>query len=299
LRSGATRLEAACQGDDWQETPRLRCLGFDWSVRSNDPALLRYVTWLYDACSTGAAPAHHFVVRRRTASSNASTTVYRDGTAVVRHVPPGLAVARLVWEVNQGVVAEPDNRLLLHAAAAAQDGAVVVLPGPRGAGKSTLVAALVDAGLRYVTDEAVAIEPSTLGIEPYPKPIALDRDAPVLAHLNVPIPEGLDSGVEQRFAPPQLFRADAVASRGGVARIILFVKYQPDRPATLRRMSRAKATVALAENSFNFRSLGPGALTLVADVVRASDCYRLDVDDLEVACRRVAALLDGLANSRR
>ncbi|MGH9025748.1 MAG: PqqD family peptide modification chaperone [Acidimicrobiia bacterium] len=294
----ANRLEEACRGGAWHESPRLQCLDFDCSVRANDPTLVDYITWLYEACSRTGPPSHRFIVRRRTASREAVTTVYRDGIPLVRDVPPGLAVARLVWEINQATVAASGHRLLLHAAAAERDGAVALLPGPPGAGKSTFVAGLVQAGLRYVTDETVAVDPSTRTIESYPKPIALDRGAPVLATLHIPVPEALESGSPQLLAPPQAFRADAVAPPGGVARVILFAKYRPGRATAPVPLSRAEAAVALAEHSFNFRALGPGALELVADVVRAGRCYRLGVSDLGAACRHVAELLDEPGDGR-
>jgi hypothetical protein len=285
------RLEAACRGDDWLESPRLQCLGFDCTVRANDETLLRYVSWLYEACATRGSASHEFIVRRRPTSSNASTTVYLDGTTVVRNVPPGLAVARVVWEINQGTVAEAGDRLLLHAAAAEREGAVAIVPGRPGAGKSTLVAALTQAGLRYVTDEAVAIDPLTTAIEPYPKPIALERDTPVLTDLRAPVPPALDSGVEQRLVPPNSIRPDALAPPGGIARLVLFTSYKPDGETAIHPLSRAEATVTLAEHAFNFRARGPGTLALLADVVRSCRCFRLDVNDLEVACRLVIDLL--------
>ena len=51
--------------------------------------------------------------------------------------------------------------------------------------------------------------------------------------------------------------------------------------------------MTLAENSFNFRRLGVGALALVAEVVAGSGCYRLDVNDLDAACSQVSTLLGG------
>jgi hypothetical protein len=57
-------------------------------------------------------------------------------------------------------------------------------------------------------------------------------------------------------------------------------------------MSRAEAAVALAEQAFNFRSLGPGRLDVIAKIVRGCDCYRLEVGDLDAACRFVLDALE-------
>jgi hypothetical protein len=293
------RLEAACRGDGWVESARLQCLGFDCSVRANDTTLVRYVTSLYEACLAPGTPRHRFILRRRTTRGPASVTVYRDGRAVLRHAAPDLAVAHLVWEINRGVVEAAGNRLLLHAAAAERDGTVVLLPGSEGAGKSTLVAALVCAGLRYVTDETVAIDASTGAIEPYPKPIALDRGSlTALSDLGPDVAMRLDTGPETWLVPPGSIRADAVAARGGVARLLVLPAYRPDSVTSAQPISRAEAAVALAELAFNFRAFGSGALGLVADVVRGCGCYRLAVGDLDDACRVVLDLLEPAAASR-
>lgn len=65
------------------------------------------------------------------------------------------------------------TRLLLHAAAVADDsGRALVLAAPSGTGKTTAAIAL---GRRwgYLTDETCVIDPSTRGIDPFPKPLSV------------------------------------------------------------------------------------------------------------------------------
>lgn len=268
------------------------CLGFDWSVHADNPTLVHYVTSLYEACLAPGPARHRFVLETSTPSR---LTLSRDGHVVLRHAPPGLAVARLAWEVNRGVVEENSSRLLLHAAAVEREGAIALLPGPRGAGKSTLAAALVRGGLRYVTDETVAVDPATNTIEPYPKPIALDRGSWALVPDLRPEVDPALGDMEQWLVAPRSIRADAVAPSEGVATLVLLLAHRPDRPTAVRQITRAETAVALAEHSFNFRTLAPGALDVVARVVRGSRCYRLDVSDLDAACRVVLDLLEPAA----
>jgi hypothetical protein len=56
----------------------------------------------------------------------------------------------------------------------------------------------------------------------------------------------------------------------------------------VRPIARSEAAALLAEQAFNFRELGPGRLDVIAKVVRACNCYRLDVGDLDAAPRLVA-----------
>lgn len=68
------------------------------------------------------------------------------------------------------------GRVPLHAAAVERAGRVVALCGPSGAGKSTLAAAGVIGGLRYVADEIVAVDPLTLDVTTFHRPIGLRPD---------------------------------------------------------------------------------------------------------------------------
>jgi hypothetical protein len=289
------RFEAACRGDEWLRSRRMQCVGFDWSVLANEAALVDRVTYLYAACVAGTAgpPTHEFILRRHASSNAMSVSLYRDGRAILRRVPPGLAIARLVWEVNRGVVEEAGSRLLLHAAAAARDGRIVLLAGPEGSGKSTLVTALVRSGLRYVTDETVAVDVPGTKIVPYPKPIALDcRSLDVVDGEHPAAPSPLEEGSDQRLMPPQAIRRDAIAQPGGVARLLVLPSYRPGQQTATRPLPRPEAAVALAEQAFNFRQFGRGRLDAVAEVVRGCECYRLEVGDAAAARDVVLDLLE-------
>jgi hypothetical protein len=272
----------------------MRCLGFEWSILTNDPALDECITSLYETCiDRKPGPARHVFILRRHVSS-ASVSLYRDGKAILRRAPDGLAIAQLVWEVNRGVVEEAGNRLLLHAAAAERDGRIVLLAGPEGSGKSTLVTALVCSGLQYLTDETVAVETPAGTITPYPKPIALHCDAlESLRAWGARFPPELLSEGGERLVPVQGIRSDAVAQPDLLARVlVLLSRSRPGRAAAARSIPRAEAAIALAGQAFNFRELGPGRLDVIADVVRACDCYRLDVGDVDTTSRLVLDLFD-------
>ena len=72
---------------------------------------------------------------------------------------PDRVVRYALGAVNQLAALHTPDRLLLHAGAVERDGRVVALTGISGQGKTTLTAALVQAGYGYVTDELVAIDP--------------------------------------------------------------------------------------------------------------------------------------------
>jgi hypothetical protein len=290
--SGVTE---ASGGARWARSRSFRCLDFDWSLRTNDPQLADSVSYLYEGCAVGddIAEPQVFTLCRGEALDPASVSLDRDGRTVLQAVHPELALARLVWEVNRGVVDETKNKLLLHAAAAERGGRVMLIAGPEGSGKSTLVAALVRSGFRYVTDETVALDVPGATIYPYPKPIALDGSAIQslgdVAHVVRPRPE---IGLEQGLVAAQAIHDDAITESRGLGALVVFPSPRDGALPSAQSITRAEAAIALAEQALNFCALGPGRLETIAGVVRASHCYRLDVGDVGIAQDVVVELFD-------
>jgi hypothetical protein len=270
---------------------RFRCLGFDWSLLADDRDLLDRVTYLYESCVLGDAGSsrHLFTLRSRKGSYAPCVSLYRDARVIAHRMLPSLAIERLVWEVNRGVVEDAGNQLLLHAAAAEADGRIALLAGPEGSGKSTMVTALVRAGLRYVTDETVAVKVPGSAIIPYPKPISLDVDSPAIAALPTSDPSPSLDGLGQRLVPAQSIRPNAVSS-GGIPRLLVLLTGRHGRASSVECITRAEAAVALIEQAFNFRGLGPGRMETIAQIVRTSKCCRLDAGDLDANTQDILKL---------
>ncbi|WP_203567984.1 hypothetical protein [Aestuariimicrobium ganziense] len=98
-----------------------------------------------------------------------------DQPASVVEAKPGESMELLTQSITRGLVTANIGRLLmLHAGCVAdpKSGRALAYVAPGGTGKSTLTRQL---GRRfgYVTDETVGIEPDTLRIHPYPKPVTL------------------------------------------------------------------------------------------------------------------------------
>jgi hypothetical protein len=195
-----------------------------------------------------------------------------------------------VWDVNRRVIDASDRRLVLHASAAARDGFGAIFSAPSGAGKSTLVAGLVARGMSYVTDEAVAIDPERATVDPYPKPIALERGA---WHLF----DDDDARDTSRYTTLTHYRTAASLGSAAVAapvmpRLVIVPRYVPGGRPAVRPLARAEALMHLADQSFNFDTFGPARLPLLARVVEGCACYELDVHDLGDAAATVNRLLD-------
>ncbi len=88
------------------------------------------------------------------------------------------------WMTAAFVAAHP-GLIWLHAAAASMDGAAVLLAGPAGTGKSTLLVQLVNRGWDLLADDAVALRPDRREALPLPfspevraAPCVLEQDWP-------------------------------------------------------------------------------------------------------------------------
>ena len=130
------------------------------------------------------------------------------------------AAGLVLWHVNQRAVTEDRGRhLILHAAGVERDGVLVVLLGESGVGKTTTTAALLEAGFRYVTDEAVVTGPRYVRNHCLPQGTGTERRCRAAVHQP---------------RPPRAWEAyrpcsarDVVGSR--IARGVRGVASQPDR----------------------------------------------------------------------
>ena len=113
-----------------------------------------------------------------------------DGAQPYRPLPLEQALPMFEWGLNAVISNNAHQYLIVHAAAVARDGFAAILPGPPGAGKSTLCAALVNRGWRLLTDEMTLLVPETGLIHALARPVnlknALDRgDAQLRARGRV------------------------------------------------------------------------------------------------------------------
>jgi hypothetical protein len=199
-----------------------------------------------------------------------------------------------VHDVNRRAL-DTDDHLILHAGGVERDGIGVVFPADVEAGKTTLVAGLVRAGWGYLTDEGVAIDRDSLRIDPYPKPLSIDRGAwPLFPELEPQVDLATDAyKADQWQVPPANIRPDALGQACPISKVF-FTTYEPGVDTSVEPLRRAEALVELAKNTFRFDVQGSAALDLLAEVVRPAACYRLTSGDLGVA---VATVSDVVASS--
>jgi hypothetical protein len=266
-------------------TPRLALLGFDVVMRVPDPTLAAYLTELYAPLRVPGVATSVLTLSQRGSGDDTRYAVHLDATRVVTTPAPSVAFHYLLWEANRQAIDRTRGSVLVHAAAAAADGMAVVLAGPMGAGKSTLVAALVQSGLGYLTDEVVALDPVSGEVLPYPKYLSLGG---ALAGLAPAPPSGIGPFLgDQQLAAPDAIRPGAVSGPGR-PRLVVFPRYERGATAQVEPLRPAEALSMLAQHAFHIEEDGPRTLEVLARTVEASACFRLVSGDVEGA---TAALL--------
>lgn len=284
-RSGPDVLTGTLDTARWSYTTHtFRALGHRFAVRSTDDDLGRLFDGLYRPCAVPGQPDTWYSVVT-TDPESLQRELYVDDQRVGCLDRPSWLVRWLTWHVNHRVIECTDDHVLLHAAVAARDGVGVVLPAASEAGKTTLVAGLVRAGYDYLSDEAAAIDPATLQIAPYPKPLAIDRGSwEVLADF-APDEAEVARGYHERqwLVNPASVRPDAIS--GPVpASIVVFPRFERGAATTCEPVRRSEALLEALRHTFRFHDAGRRNLEVLARTLRGAYCYRLVTGNLTKAC---------------
>ena len=261
-----------------------RALGFSFDVRVAAPLAVELVPDVRKAFEGLAVqlPADHRYLVSAVPSDPTVVRLQCDGKPIGGEVRPEDLFVVLTTDINQRAIASRPNRLTVHAGAVSVRGRAILLPGPSGAGKTTLTAALLSVGCDYLTDEAVSIDLETLEVEPYAKPLSLDADACEALGLEV------DEWAARRVVPPSYLRRLATPAPAKAA-VIVFPRFEPGARARMKPLGRAEALVELANNSFNFVDHGGEWLGGLARLVGSCRCWRFTTGDAREAARMMVA----------
>lgn len=151
-----------------------------------------------------AGPVHTYRIARGPDGAEGDPWVFeRDGVVCLETGALARAAHDLVWQLGADALGALDV-VALHAGVLFRDGRTLLLPAPSGSGKSTLVAALVQRGWAYGSDEAALLRGPTAGPGPapaggvlaagFPRPIWLDRSAcAALGGIDALLPPALQA----------------------------------------------------------------------------------------------------------
>lgn len=264
-------------------------LGERLSIRCQDAVLGRFL----EAFLAPFRPADRMNTTIHVVEVGGTWAAYQDGGRTVSAASVPAMARSLVWLLNTVALAAPTSDVHVHAAVASLGGRALILPGPSGAGKTTLVAALALAGWTYLSDEVAAFGPKGHVVHPYPRPLALERGSwPIVADaldlwpddvpelvtdLHLVLPASLGPPTPPAPAPPAA---------------IVFPEVVAGAPTVLEPMDRADTLARLVSLTFNLRDLGREGFEALAGGVRLSSCHRLVLDGVGAAPDLLRALLD-------
>ena len=180
-----------------------------------------------------------------------------------------------------------------HSGAVSGSRGCILLLGAPGSGKSTLIAALMNSGLTYMTDELVLLMPDT-SLCPLPISIGLKQGAWPLLTPAIPTLEGLPGhyqpdGTEVRYLNPP---SAPFPDDHPPLRALVFPKYVAGAQTLLTPVSAAKAFHRLAMSGYAVPGeLDSRVVAALIDWVSVQECYELQVGDLKSAVSVVRELI--------
>lgn len=217
-------------------------------------------------------------------------TLYFDGTRVAGGRVAADLVGIFTWHVNRTVIERTvDSHVLLHSAAAVRGGVTVILPADQESGKTTTVAGLLRSGFDYLTDEAVALDPSSGWVTPFPKNLSLDPGSwPLFPECR---PMGCPDRVRQWQVPACSLGARVVRHPVPPPRVIVFPKYARGADTLVVPVSKAEAVHELARMSFDFPRHAARNLATLGRVSRHATVARLVIGCLSEAIDAIDAIV--------
>jgi HprK-related kinase A len=219
---------------------------------------------------------------------------YFDGRPSFVPLPIHQAFPMLEWGINWCVAAHCHQYLIIHAAVIEKGGKAIVLPAPPGSGKSTLCAALVNRGWRLLSDELGLYDMGSGMIYGMSRPINLKNKSIEIIKNHTP-------SVEMTAAVPNTTKGTVALLKppfGSVERIaeaaipawVVLPEFQTGAEAVLEPYSKARASLLIADQSFNYNVQGRAGFDAVGDILERCDCYKLTYSRLEDAERIFAGL---------
>jgi hypothetical protein len=269
----------------------LRCGPFIVSIVSSLPQVASGLRFHYADFEVQDGPAMvDFDVRveppstlRRFVRAQASFTC--DGRAPFKPLPIGHAFPMLEWGLNWVISAHAHDHLVLHGAVLERHGRALILAADPGSGKSTLCAALVDAGWRLLSDELALVSLETGRLTPVARPISLKNESiEVIRALGPSAPvgavcAGTSKGAVAHVRPP----GASVARMSDPAdpAWIVFPKFSKGGTLTLEPLGRAHAFMELTRHAFNYALLGEIAFEALAALVDRCEFARVAYGHLD------------------
>lgn len=201
--------------------------------------------------------------------------IFHEGV-MVQGIPTDEALLlQLEWRVIDAGLARVAGCGVFHAGALARDGALVLLQGDSGAGKTTLTQGLIARGWLPLSDDAAIVDAQTMGVRAFPRCFHVERDQR---------PVGARPDMEWMASVAGHARPLRWAAEGQRVTGVVLVGRDPEQPSSLTPLLRAEAAGALLQGAIRNPLNGSQLAALAARVAASARfCGRLNNGDLAQA----------------
>jgi hypothetical protein len=254
-------------------------------VKSTDASFLEALGWHLEPfrrprLEHGFVPVQMYVTEDDKARDERPYSLFRGGELV--HASPHLAamLTFALWDIHAYVPKNIRDFLVMHAGSVTGNGGSVLLPAEPEVGKSSTVAAMLQRGFRYLSDELGVIDPVSGHAYPFPKRIALQKSSTVGAQLEESTERHpLTLALQDRyFAPEEL--GSSVGPAGPV-RWLGFLSENRQGLPRLRGISKAEAVERMAKNAFNLDVYGDRGVILLSRVASEAEPFVIEGGNVE------------------
>ena len=268
---------------------RVNLAGMDLHLSCTEPEVAQRVLPLFAHLPPPADVAP--LVRIDIRSAPGGYAVFQDRVPVLRIGELAGVAPALKAHLVQTILARPDYRLAVHAAAVAKGGRVLLLPGDSGSGKTTLAAALIARGFAFLGDDTVVLERGDLRVRPIPFALAVKAGAwDLLTPYHPRLPElPVDCRPDGKVV--RYLRPTDVAAEALPAAWMVFPGWGNGSAPRLTRLARVAALQRFLPGCYaSAHCLKSAELGQLVQWIETIDCYTLDSSDLGAA----VGLLDQL-----
>ena len=200
---------------------------------------------------------------------------YADATAAVKTLDLDNALEQIEVELRKLVADLSKREIFVHAGVVEWRGRAIVIPGKTFTGKSSLTAAFVRAGARYLSDEFALIDEAGR-VRPYPKPLSL--------RLNGGTAKAVDTPVEE-IGGKQARRAVPVGC-------VVVTSYREGSRWRPRRLTPGETVLALLKNTIPARRRPKDALRRFRNVALGAEGWKGTRGEADVMVRQLLMQLD-------
>ncbi len=220
--------------------------------------------------------------------------LYRDNLLLYQGHSLASCAELLLGETCHWLAFHSSGGLVFHAAAVAQQGKGLLLPGNSGAGKTTLAAWLAVHGFDYLTDELVWVPQDSQELHGFTRPLNFKQAARPLWEAWPQISSAeVWNGPQGDLIASTAFHSTRQVKAPQVD-LIIFPCYMPDAAFMLQLLPRAQAGLKLLQCLVNARNVPEYGLRSVAQLARQVPAYLLNYASFGQVNTHIQALVDSI-----